>query len=295
MLFTWIDSGTTTINSVIADIGGGATTLLAKAGSGTLVLGGSNTYSGGTALDQGVLNFANGTLPHASGQHPFLRRHAAMGHRQHPGHLRRHRADRQRLHGHSRHQRQQRQLRHRAVRQRRTGQGRRRHSHVLGANTYSGATTISAGTVQLGNGAGGNDGSIAGNIINNAALVYDLFGSQTYGGAISGTGSLTQAGTAALVLTGSNTYSGGTTISAGVLLAGAINSLSPNSAVTVSGGTLDASGFRHSGRVVERHQRRQLESRPGQHPDLQRPALLHGTLNVSGTGTLGSYPLLTYA
>ena len=40
-LYTWIDSGVTTINSVIADIGGGATTLLAKAGNGTLVLGGA--------------------------------------------------------------------------------------------------------------------------------------------------------------------------------------------------------------------------------------------------------------
>ena len=49
-LFTWIDSGTTTINSVIANIGGGATTLLAKGGNGTLVLRGANTYSAGTAL-----------------------------------------------------------------------------------------------------------------------------------------------------------------------------------------------------------------------------------------------------
>ena len=57
-LYTWIDSNTTTINSIIADIGGGATTMLAKAGAGMLVLGGVNTYSGGTALDQGVLRFA---------------------------------------------------------------------------------------------------------------------------------------------------------------------------------------------------------------------------------------------
>ena len=62
-LYTWIDSGTTTINSLIADVGGGGTTLLAKAGNGTLVLGGDNSYSAGTALDQGVLDFASGTLP----------------------------------------------------------------------------------------------------------------------------------------------------------------------------------------------------------------------------------------
>ncbi len=62
-LLVWIDSNTTTINSVIANIGGGATTLLSKNGSGTLVLGGANTYSYGTTINGGVLQFANGSLP----------------------------------------------------------------------------------------------------------------------------------------------------------------------------------------------------------------------------------------
>ena len=52
-LFTWIDSGTTTINSVIANIGGGGTTSLALGGSGTLVLGGANTFSGGHLRQHG--------------------------------------------------------------------------------------------------------------------------------------------------------------------------------------------------------------------------------------------------
>ena len=43
-----------------------------------------------------------------------------------------------------------------------------------GNNTYSGATTISAGTLQLGNGAAGHDGSLAtSGITNNATLAYD--------------------------------------------------------------------------------------------------------------------------
>jgi len=39
-----------------------------------------------------------------------------------------------------------------------------------GANTYTGGTTISAGTLQVGDGTAGHDGSILGNIVNNASL-----------------------------------------------------------------------------------------------------------------------------
>ena len=42
---------------------------------------------------------------------------------------------------------------------------------LTGANTYSGGTTISAGTLQIGN--GGTTGSIAGNIVDNAALIFN--------------------------------------------------------------------------------------------------------------------------
>ena len=92
---------------------------------------------------------------------------------------------------------------------------------LSGPNTYGGATTISAGTLQLGNGAAGNDGSLATNgISDNAALVYNLFGSQAPGYGISGTGSLTKLGTGMLTLAASNSYSGPTTISAGTLQIG---------------------------------------------------------------------------
>ncbi|MEO7066879.1 MAG: autotransporter-associated beta strand repeat-containing protein, partial [Rhodanobacter sp.] len=79
------------------------------------------------------------------------------------------------------------------------------------ANTYSGGTTISAGTLQ------GDSTSLQGNITDNAALVFEQNGAGTFGGVISGSGSLTQSGTGTLTLTGANTYSGGTTISAGTL------------------------------------------------------------------------------
>jgi len=86
-----------------------------------------------------------------------------------------------------------------------------------GPNTYSGGTTISAGTLQLGDGSSGHDGSLAGNIVNNAALVYNLNGSQSYSGAISGIGALTKAGPGTLTLTGNNTYTGQTRLTSGVL------------------------------------------------------------------------------
>ena len=61
--------------------------------------------------------------------------------------------------------------------------------------------------------------------------------------AISGDGTVNVlAGTT--TLTGANSYSGATNVDAGTLRAGALNTFSPNSAVTVaSGGTLDLHGF----------------------------------------------------
>jgi len=86
------------------------------------------------------------------------------------------------------------------------------------ANTYTGATTISTGTLQLGDGTTGNDGSLTtSGITDNAALAYNLFGNQTAGYNISGSGTLTKSGAGTLILTGANTYTGTTTISSGTL------------------------------------------------------------------------------
>ena len=56
---------------------------------------------------------------------------------------------------------------------------------------------------------------------------------QTFGGTISGSGILTQGGTGILILTASNTYTGGTMISAGTLQVG--NGLSGDSIGSTSG------------------------------------------------------------
>ena len=92
---------------------------------------------------------------------------------------------------------------------------------LTGAANYTGITTISAGTLQLGDGATGNDGTIDGaNIVNNANLTYNRFGTISYGGVISGSGTVTKQGAGTQTFTGANTYSGATTLNAGTLVLG---------------------------------------------------------------------------
>ena len=93
---------------------------------------------------------------------------------------------------------------------------------LTGSNTYSGATTISAGTLQIGNGGSGSFLASPSIVLSAtlAALVFNPADSPTYSGVISGIGNLMQAGPGTLVLTGNNTYSGATTISAGTLQIG---------------------------------------------------------------------------
>ncbi|MEC5126878.1 autotransporter-associated beta strand repeat-containing protein [Verrucomicrobiales bacterium BCK34] len=87
------------------------------------------------------------------------------------------------------------------------------------ANTYTGGTTITEGTLQIG--ANGTTGDIEGNVLNNATLVFARSDDFTFDGDISGSGDLRQAGDGAangnfgseqLTLSGTNSYSGVTTI-----------------------------------------------------------------------------------
>ncbi len=91
------------------------------------------------------------------------------------------------------------------------------------ANTYSGTTTISAGTLQIGNGSTTGSLSTSSAITNNATLVFKRSNTVTQGtdfaSTISGSGAMTQAGSGALVLTGANDYTGTTTVSSGSLVA----------------------------------------------------------------------------
>ena len=89
---------------------------------------------------------------------------------------------------------------------------------LTGTNTSTSALTISAGTVQLGN--GGAAGSVAGNIVDNAALVVNNTGSTTLGN-LSGTGSFTKLGAGTVSVIGADTRTpGGVTVTGGVLQIG---------------------------------------------------------------------------
>jgi T5SS/PEP-CTERM-associated repeat protein/autotransporter-associated beta strand protein len=88
-----------------------------------------------------------------------------------------------------------------------------------GTNTYTGGTTINVGSLQIGN--GGTAGSLLGDITNNANLAFDRSDNVSFGGVISGTGTLTTIGGGMVTLTGANTFTGGTVIDAGTLQVGA--------------------------------------------------------------------------
>jgi fibronectin-binding autotransporter adhesin len=111
---------------------------------------------------------------------------------------------------------------------------------LVSDNTYTGPTTISSGTLMIGQGSSGQPGSIASSVVNNSGtLVFNRVEDLTYAGAISGTGTLTKQAAGRLVLTGTHTYTGATTVSAGTLL---VNGVIDASAVTVTGGALSGNG-----------------------------------------------------
>ncbi|PQA71538.1 autotransporter-associated beta strand repeat-containing protein, partial [Brucella oryzae] len=122
---------------------------------------------------------------------------------------------------------------------------------LAGNNTYVGGTAITAGTLQIGN--GGTTGRIMGDaaIDAGAALAFNRSNSLTFGGVVSGAGRVVQAGSGTTVLTGTNSYSGGTAITAGTLSVGADNNLGAAAGgVEIGVGTLQLSAAFHSGRAI---------------------------------------------
>lgn len=82
---------------------------------------------------------------------------------------------------------------------------------LSGTNSYTGGTTISSGTLQ------GNTLSLQGAITDNATLTFDQTFSGNFTGAITGTGAVIKQNTGTVTFTGTNSWSGATTVSNGVL------------------------------------------------------------------------------
>lgn len=162
-----------TVNSVVADNGSGQVGLT-KTGAGTLTLAGVNTYAGTTTINSGTLQI-NGTL----GAGNVVNNGALL-------------------------------LNGSFVSNAISGSGSvisTGTTNLLGANTHSGGTQISSGSLtvnstSLGTGAVANNGML--NIYTSGPAVSNV---------ISGSGAVTTLGSGMVVLTGNNTYTGGTSIS----------------------------------------------------------------------------------
>jgi len=83
---------------------------------------------------------------------------------------------------------------------------------LSGTNTYTGPTTINAGTLSVG--AGGSTGSLgSGAVTNNAMLTFNRTGSLTVSNSIAGSGGVTVLGGGTFTFSGTNTYTGPFTLS----------------------------------------------------------------------------------
>ena len=118
---------------------------------------------------------------------------------------------------------------------------------ISGSTTYSGATTVNSSTLQIGGSGITNGFALASPSItmsNNAAVAFNPTAPVSFGGVVSGSGQLIKLGTSNLDISGTSTYSGPTTISAGTVeLDGNGNNLPLTTALTIaSSGVLDMAG-----------------------------------------------------
>ncbi|HEB7436940.1 TPA: autotransporter-associated beta strand repeat-containing protein [Salmonella enterica subsp. enterica serovar Havana] len=90
---------------------------------------------------------------------------------------------------------------------------------LSGSNTYTGGTTISGGTLVASN----VDALGSGDVTDNATLEMNTGGD--FANNIGGTGSVVKSGDKTLTLSGTNSYTGGTTISGGTLVASNVEAL----------------------------------------------------------------------
>uniref|UniRef100_Q11KT9 Outer membrane autotransporter barrel domain n=2 Tax=Phyllobacteriaceae TaxID=69277 RepID=Q11KT9_CHESB len=111
---------------------------------------------------------------------------------------------------------------------------------LTGTNTYAGGTTISAGTLQLGD--GGESGSITGNVANDGTLAFNRSNSYAFSGLISGSGAVEQIGSGITILTAGNSYTGTTAVRAGTLIINGDQTAATGTTTVEVGGSLGGIG-----------------------------------------------------
>jgi autotransporter-associated beta strand protein len=219
-------AGGLTIASVIADAA--AASGLTKAGAGLLTVTAANTYTGPTSIPAGTLQLGDGgtagslsassAITGAAGATLAFNRTNTLTQG----------TDFGTIGG--------------AIN---VAQGGTGTTVLAAANTYTGTTSIDAGTLQVGN--GGTAGSVASSAsITGAAgatLAFNRTNTLTQGtdfGMIGGAINVAQAGTGTTVLVAANTYTGTTSINAGTLQVGnggTAGSIASSAAITGAAGT----------------------------------------------------------
>ncbi len=115
---------------------------------------------------------------------------------------------------------------------------------LTGVNTYTGGTNVTVGILEIGGAGQLGSGTYAANIANLATLRYNSTAPQTLGGVISGAGTLVKANASTLTLTGVNTYTGTTSLTAGTLALSGSGAIANSPKIELaSGTTFDVSGL----------------------------------------------------
>jgi fibronectin-binding autotransporter adhesin len=184
---------------------------------------------------------------------------------------------------------------------------------LTGAETYSGATTIDAGTLALGPGgaltassgvalaaagtvfdiSGGGNQTIAdlsgvagsGVALGANTLILGTANSTIFAGVISGSGGLVKQGSGTLTLSGVDTYTGGTALSAGTLAVGNNAALGAGTLTMAAGTTLQAADGLVLGNAVVLAGADTIDTQ-SHSPTLAGVVSGSGSLSKIGTGTL---------
>jgi fibronectin-binding autotransporter adhesin len=253
---------TSTIFSGVLQNGSG-TVAFTKSGTGTLTLSGSNTYSGLTTINAGILDIQNanglgttaGSTTVVAGATLQLQSGISLG------------GEPLTLNG--------------------TGySGNGAMRNLSGNNSYAGSITLgSASTISSDAGTLTLSGGIT-----NGGFTSTFMGAGNIfeGGIVSGSGGVTKNGAGTLTLGGANTYLGNTTINGGTVAVSTDGNLGAlSSAITVNAGTLEiATGFSTSRAISLGNSASTFQVDAGQIFTVNLAITGTGTLNKTGAGTM---------